>query len=308
MAFENTRKETPCFPRFAGEKVGQIHRLIAEGQSGIRGRGTEFTDRAVDMGLDVVQFLRRLLPEQGQRFGGEMEVIFFHHGHRLGAGTAVGVGRAAGDAVKRIAQNVTEDDAEYLRRLTGEGKAPALHGRETLADAVHLHNVGTAGKHLARDVLQLIAGDQRKLKERAAAAGEQKNDGILCTETVYQVQCFFCGIEAVLIRDGMAGFIATHAREFAHHMAILGDDDPVVDLPERVQRSFCHLPGRLANCDEKCAPVSGLVILQGALDRGIRENCSKRSTDDLVRVPAQRRVHARASRGRFTTLMGAPST
>ena len=220
----------------------------------------------------------------------------------------VGVGGAARDAVEGIAQNIAEDNAEDLCRLTGQGKASALHGREPFADAVHLHDVGTAGKHLARDILQLIAGDQRKLKERAAATGQQKYYGIFRTETLNQVQCFFCCVEAVLIRDGMTGFITAHAGELAFHMVVFRDDDAIVDLAQRVQRSFGHLPGGLADRDEKRASVSGRIVLQSALDRGVRENCGQRSADNLIRVPAQRGIHERASRGLFTTLMGAPST
>ena len=43
-----------------------------------------------------------------------------------------------------------------------------------------LHDIGTAGKQLARDLLQLCAGDQRLLKQCTASAGQQKQHRILC--------------------------------------------------------------------------------------------------------------------------------
>ena len=52
--------------------------------------------------------------------------------------------------------------------------------KESIAEIDHLHDIGTAGKQLARDLLQLCAGDQRLLKQCTAAAGQQKQHRILC--------------------------------------------------------------------------------------------------------------------------------
>ena len=308
MAFQNVCEKTPGFPRLTGEPVGQIDRFISELFCGGSRRGAEFPDRAVDLRLDIVQFLRGLLLQQRERLRREGEMILLHHRHGVGAGAAVGVGGTAGDAVQGITENVAEDDAEDPGRLTGQGETSALDGGETLADAVHLHDVRAAGQHLTGDVLQLFSGNQGQLEESAAAAGEQKDHRVIGAETVDQVQRFFCRREAVLIRDRMAGFKAADTGKLASDMVIFGDDHAVVNLAERVECCLCHLPGCLADRDQQGTPLAGTVIPQGALHGGIRQHRGKGGADDFIRIPAEGLIHDRASCGLFTTLMGSPST
>ena len=89
-------------------------------------------------------------------------------------------GTAGPLAIQRVAQNIAEHDAEHLRGRTALCKPPALDPGQALANGVHLHDIGTAGKQLARDLLQLCAGDQRLLKQCTAAAGQQKQHRVLC--------------------------------------------------------------------------------------------------------------------------------
>ena len=72
---------------------------------------------------------------------------------RLGAGAAVGAGRAGGDHIQRISQNVRKDNGKHLGRGAMLGKTAALYGREPLADGVDLGDLRTAGKKLAGNVL-----------------------------------------------------------------------------------------------------------------------------------------------------------
>ena len=73
-----------------------------------------------------------------------MNFIFFYNGFRLGTGAAVRIGRPAGDAVQRIAQHITQNDTQYLRRITGQGKPSRLYAAETLADIVQFYNIRAA--------------------------------------------------------------------------------------------------------------------------------------------------------------------
>ena len=51
-----------------------------------------------------------------------------------------------------------------------------------------------------------------------------------------------------------------------------------------------------------------MVIPQSTLYGGIREDCGEGGANNRVCIQAEGLVHDRASRGLFTTLMGAPST
>ena len=145
VALQNGGEKTPRFPRLAGELVGQVDRFVSEGGRCFRSGGAELAYRAVDAGLHVVEGLRRLLVQQRSRLRGELQPVLCDDGERLFTGAAVRIGGTAGDAVQGVAQNVTEDNAQNPGRGAGLGKAPTLHGREPLADAVHLHDVRAAG-------------------------------------------------------------------------------------------------------------------------------------------------------------------
>ena len=170
MTFQNIREEAACLPRFTGEPVRQVNRFIPKLFRGIRGSGTEFPDRSVDVRLDIMQLFRGLLLQEGERFRSQGELILLHHRHGIGTGASVGVGGAAGNAVEGIAENIAEYDAEDPDRFAGQGEASALDGGEALADAVHLHDVRTAGQHLPGNILQLFPGNQGQFKEGTAAA------------------------------------------------------------------------------------------------------------------------------------------
>lgn len=99
---------------------------------------------------------------------------------------------------------------------------PALDSGQPLADGIHLHDIGSAGKELICNVLQFSAGDKRLFKQGAAAAGKQKQHRVLCGQPLYQRQSFFGGCKAVGIRYGMTCLITIYTRDSAFYMAICG--------------------------------------------------------------------------------------
>ena len=80
-------------------------------------------------------------------------MVLFRNGNGLCAGGGVRHRRAAGDHVQRVAEDVTEHDAEHLCRGTGLRKPSALDSGKPLADGVHFHDIGRThtghGKKLA---------------------------------------------------------------------------------------------------------------------------------------------------------------
>ena len=233
--------------------------------------------------------------QQRERLLREAQAVLLRDGERLGAGARVRAGRAGGDHVERIAQDVGEDDGEHLRRGAELREAAALDGGEPLADGVDLDDVRAAGEQLARDVLQLRAGDERLFKQRAAAAGEQEEHGILRREPLHEVERRLRAEEGVFVRHGMAGLVAVDALDGAHHMAVFGDDDAALDAAaEAVPGGFGHLPGGLARGDEPHA-AARRDIPEGARHGLVRTDGAQRAFDDLVSILTKRFVHEAAS-------------
>ena len=106
----------------------------------------------------------------------------------------------------------------------------------------------------------------------------------------------------------MAGLETADPGKRAFDVVIFGDDDTVVDLSEYIESGFRHLPGGLADRDQQRTALAGMVIPQSTLYGGIREDCGEGGANNRVCIQAEGLVHDRASRGLFTTLMGAPST
>ena len=173
-------KEAASLPRFTAEPVGQDHRLIAQLPAGVGCCAAQLPHAAGDLRGNTAQHLWSLLCQQSLGLCRKLQVIFFRNGKGLCTGGGIRHRRAAGDHIQRVAQNIAEHDAEHLRGRTVLCKPPALDPGQALANGVHLHDIGTAGKQLARDLLQLCAGDQRLLKQCTAAAGQQKQHRILC--------------------------------------------------------------------------------------------------------------------------------
>ena len=158
-------------------------------------------------------------------------MVFLRNGKRLCTGGGIRHRRAAGDHIQRIAQNIAEHDAEHPCGRAVLSEPPALDSGQPLADGVHLHDIGSAGKELIGDVLQFPAGDKRLFKQGAAAAGKQKQHRILCGQPLHQRQSFFGGCKTVVIRHGMTRLITAYAGNFALHMAVLGHHHAAVHAP-----------------------------------------------------------------------------
>ena len=167
----------------------------------------------------------------------------------------------------------------------------ALDSGQPLADGIHLHDIGSAGKELICDVLQFPAGDKRLFKQGAAAAGKQKQHRVLCGQPLHQRQSFFGGCKAVVIRHGMARLITAYAGDFALHMAVLGHYHAAVHAPQCLHGGMRHLPCGLACRHQQYSTASGLKVLQRAAHGFIRQNRLNAGTDDLIRIPPQCGIH-----------------
>ena len=229
--------------------------------------------------------------EQLFYLGGQLQIILLCDGHSLLAGAAVRIGRAGGDHVQRIAQNVGKHDGEYVRRGADLRKAAALDSGEPLADGVDLNDVRAAGQQLAGNVLQHCAFHQRLFKQRAAAAGKQEQNRVGFGEIRNQIQRGLSARKGILVRNRMAGLAALEIRDGAHDMIVFGDHNASVNaLAQTVVRSLGHLPGGLAGSYQKHAAREGLSG-QRAADCLVRLDGVDGGSDDGVCVSAKQFIH-----------------
>ena len=218
-------------------------------------------------------------------------MVLFRNGKGLCAGGGVRHRRAAGDHVQRVAEDVTEHDAEHLCRGTGLRKPSALDSGKPLADGVHFHDIGPAGEKLACDVLQLFPGQQRPLEQCAAAAGEQEQHSILCRQALHKGQRLFGDSKAVLVRDRMACFTAGHARDLTLYVAVFGHHHTAVHTAQCFHRSVCHLPGRLARCHQQHSAAPRRKGFQRTAHGFVWQNGVQAGADDGICIPSQSRIH-----------------
>ena len=217
-----------------------------------------------------MQLFRRFLIQKGGCFRGKMDPVFFYDCFGLLAGAVIRISRSAGNAVQGIADHVAQHDAQHFGRSAGLGKPSCLHAAETFADLVQFYNIRAAVQELQRNLLQLVARDQRQFKQCAAAAGNQKNHRIFRLQPLHHFQRFFCRSKTVLIRDRMTGFAAFYIGDFSLYMFIFGDYDTAVDLPQRIHSRFRHLPGSLSDSHQDLTARVELIIFQRAPHRFVR--------------------------------------
>ena len=258
-------------PGLTAKAVCQQNRFVPFGPAGVRSGAAQLPHAAGDFCGHVGQRFGRFLPQQGRGGGGERQPVFFRNGSGLRAGRAVRAGRAAGDHIERVAENVAEHYAVHRGGRTGQREPPALDGRQPLADRVDLDNIRAAGQKLLRDGLQLLSGQQRFFKQRTAAAGEQEQHGVVRPQTADKRQRPLGGRKAVVVRHRMPGLAAGHAGQRPPDMAVFGDDDPAVHTAQLRQCGMRHLPRGLARRHEKYAPLR-VKMLQSAAHRLIRQN------------------------------------
>ena len=149
---------------------------------------------------------------------------------------------------------------------------------------------------LAGIVLQLRAGHQRQLKQRAAAARQQEQDPVLCRQSLYQFHRLPGGGKAVFIRDGMSGFIARHAGDLPFDVTVFCNDDTVIHPAQCLYGGICHLPCSFSGSHQKGPARSGAEALQGAENGLVRQNGLQACSDDLVGIFSQGCIHS----GSFT--------
>ena len=85
MAFEDRGQKASRLARLAAKPVGQHDGFIAPLPRGGGRGGAQRADRAVQMGLDIVQLLCRLPAEKGKGVFRKRQAVFFDHGKRVGA-------------------------------------------------------------------------------------------------------------------------------------------------------------------------------------------------------------------------------
>ena len=175
---EDARQKAAGFSGFAAELIRQQDRFVTEMAAGCRGSGTEFANAAGDLGGHIVQHFGRFLRQTGLRLRTELEAVFTCDLRSLRGSGSIRVSGPAGDHIERVADDIAEYDAVNPGGRAQLGKAPALDRRQPLADRVDLPDIRSAGKQLLRDILQFFCRDQRLLKKRAAAAGEQEQHRI----------------------------------------------------------------------------------------------------------------------------------
>ena len=168
--------------------------------------------------------------------------------------------------------------------MTGNGKSAALDGGKPLADGVDFHNVRAAGEQLVRHILQHRPGNQRFFKQGAAAAGQQKQHGVLRLQSGNQIQRFLCAGKRILIRDGMSRLPAGKIGNGAFYMAVFGNNHAAVNAAaQTIVGRFCHLPGGLTRGNQYNPPGETLSR-QGAGDGLIRLNGFDGGGHDGVRM------------------------
>ncbi len=99
-------QEAAGLPRLAGEAVGKQHRLIAQVPGGACGGGAQLPDAAGDVSFHIVQGLGGLLAQQLHGPLRKGKAVLFHNLQGLPAGGAVRIGRAGGDHVQGVPNDV----------------------------------------------------------------------------------------------------------------------------------------------------------------------------------------------------------
>ena len=203
------------------------------------------------MRLHIVQRFGGLLRQQLPHGVGERQLVFLGDGLRLRRRGEIGVSRAGGDHIQRIAQNVRQHDGKNVCRSAELGKASALDGGEPLAQGVDLHDVCAAGQEILGQLLEIRRGDQRLFKQSRAAAGQQEEDGVLRLQPLHKIQSFLGGGKAVFVRNGMPRLAERQVGDGAFAVAVFGDDDAGVDpAAEEAGSGMSHLPCSLARGDQ----------------------------------------------------------
>ena len=269
----NRREEAPRLARLRVQLIGQEDGRIAAPLCCCRSRRAQLAHAARDLRLHIRECRRQRLVEECSCLRREPQPGFLHNGVRVRRRRRIGMRGARGDHVERVAEDVAEDDREHARRCAVLCEPPALHRAHALAQRIHRDNIRARGEQLLCEVSELCSRNERLLKERTAAAREEKEHCILCREVLRQRERLArCG-ERVLIGHGMPRLHAAHMRDLAHHMIVFRNHDAAVDaLAKHICCRARHLPRRLANRDEYDTPVCKDMPLQRLLHRRIRQD------------------------------------
>ena len=286
MVAGDSRQEGAGLARLAGETRGEKHRLVAQLPAGGRRSAAQLAHAAGDEGRDVGQFLGGFLSQQAARGIGQAQAVAVRNFQCLRAGGSVRIRRTGGDHVQRVADDVAEDHGVDMRGHAPQRKAPALDGGETLTQRVDLHDVGAAGQQLARDIGQLAGGDEGLLKERRAAAGEQKQHAVVLRQARNRLQRAGSGAVAVFVRHGMARFVDFQISQRAARMVVLGHNHARVDaLAQTLVSGAGHFPGRLARRHQNQPPAGLKGDLVECLSHGrARKRLTQRGVENAFCV------------------------
>ncbi len=94
-----------------------------------------------------------------------------------------------------------------------------------LADRVDLGDICTAGEQLTGQIGDVVQRNavQRQLKECAAAAGDQKEDSIICRQAGHKLQSAPCSCDAILVRNRMPSLDDFQMADRAFTVIVFGD-------------------------------------------------------------------------------------
>ena len=133
-------------------------------------RGAQFPDASCNLCGDVVQDFGCFLRQQATSLFRKTQAIFVCDCQGLSTGGIIRADRTAGNHIQRIAENITQNDTEHLRRGTQLGKPSAFDAGKPFAYGIDFHNIRAASQQLVCNILQFFSRQKRSFKQCASAA------------------------------------------------------------------------------------------------------------------------------------------
>ena len=142
---QNGSHHAACFPGLTAQPIGQKKRFIAKLPAASGSGVAKLPHAAGNHPLGIGKRLRRLHHQQLLCLFPQGKIIAANGLHRIRAGGRIRAGRPRGDHIRRVSQNIGKDNGENLCRGAMLRKTSPLHGGQTLAQRIDLHNVRATG-------------------------------------------------------------------------------------------------------------------------------------------------------------------
>ncbi len=175
-----------------------------------------------------------------------------------------------------------------MSRFYAFSELTAFDVREAFSECVHADNVDAGRKQLTVYFLQFGKTQVAMFKKRGSAAGDQKNEAVICRQSVGKFESFPCRFERVFIGDRVPRLVRGNVFQFTLNVTVFGDDDTFDDtVTYNFGGSFRHTEGRLSDREqiERFAVVGKRC--QSSSDSTLRFGAFQRSIDDAVCVEMQ---------------------